>query len=426
MLRAAQGRAAGAGARAVPRLGHRACAATTPRRARDIPSSAGTRGGDGQDQPARGRLDAGRRRRLRRGARRRSRTRCCRPATPRSAARPAPAPWRPARTPARAAGRDGQDRVRAARDERDLRGVDRAADDAAGPLESEAIHILREVAGEFERPVLLFSGGKDSIVMLHLARQGVLAGGRCRSRCCTSTPVTTSPRSSTSATAWPPSAGCGCSSPPCRTSIDDGRVRRASRRHAATRCRRSRCSTPSTRAPVRRRLRRRPPRRGEGPRQGAGVLACATSSASGTRAGSGPSCGTSTTAGTGRASTSACSRSPTGPSWTSGATSTASASSCPEIYFAHEREVFRRDGMWLRSRRLGRRRAGEDTRDAHRPLPHRRRHELHGRRRVGRRHGAGGRSPRSPRRASPSAARPAPTTAPSEAAMEDRKREGYF
>ncbi|MCP9985940.1 sulfate adenylyltransferase subunit CysD [Streptomyces sudanensis] len=36
-------------------------------------------------------------------------------------------------------------------------------------LESEAVHILREVAGEFERPVVLFSGGKDSIVMLHLA-----------------------------------------------------------------------------------------------------------------------------------------------------------------------------------------------------------------------------------------------------------------
>ena len=36
-------------------------------------------------------------------------------------------------------------------------------------LESEAVHIMREVAGEFERPVLLFSGGKDSVVMLHLA-----------------------------------------------------------------------------------------------------------------------------------------------------------------------------------------------------------------------------------------------------------------
>jgi sulfate adenylyltransferase subunit 2 len=36
-------------------------------------------------------------------------------------------------------------------------------------LEDESIHIIREVAGQFERPVLLFSGGKDSIVMLHLA-----------------------------------------------------------------------------------------------------------------------------------------------------------------------------------------------------------------------------------------------------------------
>ncbi|MFV0257221.1 MAG: sulfate adenylyltransferase subunit CysD [Acidimicrobiales bacterium] len=36
-------------------------------------------------------------------------------------------------------------------------------------LEAEAIHIIREVAAEFERPALLFSGGKDSIVLLHLA-----------------------------------------------------------------------------------------------------------------------------------------------------------------------------------------------------------------------------------------------------------------
>ncbi|HEY4898866.1 MAG TPA: sulfate adenylyltransferase subunit CysD [Candidatus Nanopelagicaceae bacterium] len=36
-------------------------------------------------------------------------------------------------------------------------------------LESEAVHIIRETAGTFERSVLLFSGGKDSIVMLHLA-----------------------------------------------------------------------------------------------------------------------------------------------------------------------------------------------------------------------------------------------------------------
>ncbi|MGL4743780.1 MAG: phosphoadenosine phosphosulfate reductase family protein, partial [Dermatophilaceae bacterium] len=38
-------------------------------------------------------------------------------------------------------------------------------------LESEAIFIIREVVAEFERPVLLFSGGKDSIVMLSLAER---------------------------------------------------------------------------------------------------------------------------------------------------------------------------------------------------------------------------------------------------------------
>ena len=38
-------------------------------------------------------------------------------------------------------------------------------------LENEAIHVMREVAAQFERPGLLFSGGKDSIVMVHLAKK---------------------------------------------------------------------------------------------------------------------------------------------------------------------------------------------------------------------------------------------------------------
>ena len=38
-----------------------------------------------------------------------------------------------------------------------------------GALEAESVHIFREVAATFDRPVLLFSGGKDSMVMLHLA-----------------------------------------------------------------------------------------------------------------------------------------------------------------------------------------------------------------------------------------------------------------
>ena len=38
-------------------------------------------------------------------------------------------------------------------------------------LEAESIYVIREVAAQFEKPVLLFSGGKDSIVMFYLARK---------------------------------------------------------------------------------------------------------------------------------------------------------------------------------------------------------------------------------------------------------------
>ena len=91
-------------------------------------------------------------------------------------------------------------------------------------LEAEAIHIIREVAAEFERPVLLFSGGKDSIVMLHLALQGVPArpaavpGDARRHR----------PQlrrgARRPATSWSPSPGCAWWSPRCRTTSTPGRV----------------------------------------------------------------------------------------------------------------------------------------------------------------------------------------------------------
>src|SRR3954451_15532448 len=43
-------------------------------------------------------------------------------------------------------------------------------------LEAESVHIIREVVAEFENPVMLFSGGKDSVLMLHLARKAFAPG----------------------------------------------------------------------------------------------------------------------------------------------------------------------------------------------------------------------------------------------------------
>ena len=86
-------------------------------------------------------------------------------------------------------------------------------------------------------------------------------------------------------------------------------------------------------------------RSGPGPRSGSS--ACATRSAAGTRARSGRSCGTSTTAGTRPVSTSGCSRSR---NWTEldvWRYIQRENVELPSIYYAHERPVFRRDGMWL-------------------------------------------------------------------------------
>ena len=43
-------------------------------------------------------------------------------------------------------------------------------------LESEAVHVMREAAAQFENPVLMFSGGKDSLLMVHLARKAFHPG----------------------------------------------------------------------------------------------------------------------------------------------------------------------------------------------------------------------------------------------------------
>ena len=138
-------------------------------------------------------------------------------------------------------------------------------------LEAESIHIFREVAAEMQRPCLLFSGGKDSIVMLHVAPQGVRAGahpvpGHAR-RHRPELPERSSPTATAGSRSWASSS----SSPPSQDAIERGLVQRGAQRLAqpdpdagAAGGRRE--------ARLRRPVRRRAPRRGEGPRQGARVL----------------------------------------------------------------------------------------------------------------------------------------------------------
>lgn len=68
-------------------------------------------------------------------------------------------------------------------------------------LEAESIHIIREVAAEFDNPVMLYSIGKDSAVMLHLARKAFFPVN-CHSRSCTSIPAGNSRRCIAFATRW--------------------------------------------------------------------------------------------------------------------------------------------------------------------------------------------------------------------------------
>ena len=57
-----------------------------------------------------------------------------------------------------------------------MKNVIKISDEHLKELEAEAIFVMREVAAQFENKVLLFSGGKDSIVLVHLARKAFLAG----------------------------------------------------------------------------------------------------------------------------------------------------------------------------------------------------------------------------------------------------------
>ena len=206
-------------------------------------------------------------------------------------------------------------------------------------LEAESIHILREVVAEFERP-------GDAV----LDRQGLVGAAAAGAEGVSSRPDSVSAAARRHHLQVPGDdrvprlvrgAGRRAADRPHQPRGDRRRhaaVRSSARSGAAACSRRARCSTRSTRADsTRRSAARGATKSGRAPRS-----ACsrsATPRASGIRSVSGPSSGTSSTAASDRARASACSRSRTGPSSTSGTTSTSERIPVVPLYFAKERDV---------------------------------------------------------------------------------------
>ena len=160
-------------------------------------------------------------------------------------------------------------------------------------LEAESIHIMREVVAEFERPVMLYSIGKDSSVLLRLAQKAFYPGP---------IPVPAAARrhdlqvprdDRVPRPVWPSEVGARLIVHTNEEAIADGTqpfkvghaalLRPAEDQGAARRARGRQ---------LRRGVRRRPSRRGALARQGAHLLGARRRTASGIRSASGPSCGT--------------------------------------------------------------------------------------------------------------------------------------
>ena len=287
--------------------------------------------------------------------------------------------------------------------------------------------MIREVAAEREKPALLFSGGKDSIVLVRLA-QKAFAPGRVPFPLLHIDTGHNFPEVIEFRDRLVAERGLQLLVGSVQASIDAGRVRE----ETGPRASRNRLQTVDAagrdrRARARRLLRRRPPRRGALAREGARAVASATTSASGTRAASGPELWDLYNA---RVRRGEHLRAFPISNWTELDVWQYIASEeleLPPIYMAH-------DARGVRARRdalRGQRRSstlidGEEPFTRVRPLPHRRRHELHRRGALARRRtlpevvaeiAATNITERGETRADDRA---------SEAAMEDRKREGYF
>ena len=198
-------------------------------------------------------------------------------------------------------------------------------------LEAESIHILRETVAEADKPVMLYSIGKDSAVMLHLAKKAFFPSPlpfpllhvdttwKFRDMYALRDKVGAEPGDRAHRLQEPGSAERGAStrSTTGRCTPTCGRPKGSSRRST------NMASTPRSAAPGATR-RRAAPR--------SACSASATATTAGTRSASGPSCGRSTMSARARARASASSRCPTGPSSTCGNISCARRSrSCRSI-----------------------------------------------------------------------------------------------
>ncbi len=193
-------------------------------------------------------------------------------------------------------------------------------------LEAEAIHILREVAGQCANPALLFSGGKDSICLLRLAEKAFRPG-----RFPFPLLHIDTGHNYPEVIAFRDKRAAELGERLIVRSVEDSMARGTVVLRSPDESRNKHQSVTLLEAieefefdacvgGARRERRRRAPRSASSP--------SATPSANGTRRTSVPNCGTSTTPAPTRARTSAPSRSRTGRNWTSGSTSSARSSSC--------------------------------------------------------------------------------------------------
>ena len=253
-------------------------------------------------------------------------------------------------------------------------------------LEAETIHIIREVAAEFRNPVMLYSIGKDSAVLAHLARKAFHPGR-------VPFPLlhvdTTWKFRDMYAFRERFARENGFELLVARN--PEGKAKNVNPfdygSNVYTNDHEDPGAAPGAReVRLRRGLRRRAPRRGEVARQGARVLVPRPQPPVGSEEPAPRAVEPVQRRGSTRASRSACSRSRTGPSSTSGCTSTARASRWCRSTSPAQRPIVERDGnlIMVDDERM-RLRPGEKPRAAHGPLPHARLLPALGRDRVRRR-----------------------------------------